>query len=90
MAISERVTVFGAGAWGTTLTQVLTDAGNEVLLWARNQSVVDEINSQKSNLKYLGDIKLPKTLRATSNLDEAFTHSDIYILAIPTRSEEHT
>ena len=90
MAISERVTVFGAGAWGTTLAQVLTDAGNEVLLWARNQSVVDEINSQKRNLKYLGDIKLPETLRATSNLDEAFAHSNIYILAIPTQQLRST
>jgi glycerol-3-phosphate dehydrogenase (NAD(P)+) len=41
----SKVTVFGAGAWGSTMAQVLCDAGNDVLLWGRNQEVVDEINS---------------------------------------------
>lgn len=85
-----KVTVFGAGAWGTTLAQVLTDAGNDVLLWARNQSVVDEINSQHSNLKYLGEIRLPEKLRATSDIEAAFAHSDIYVLAIPTQQLRST
>ena len=29
----SKVSVFGAGAWGSTLAQVLCDAGNEVVLW---------------------------------------------------------
>jgi len=39
-----KVTVLGSGQWGTTLAQVLCDAGNDVLIWGRNRSVVDEIN----------------------------------------------
>ena len=35
-----KVTVFGAGAWGSTMAQVLSDAGNEVLLWGRNRDAV--------------------------------------------------
>lgn len=85
-----KVTVFGAGAWGTTLAQVLTDAGNEVLLWARNQIVVDEINDQHTNLKYLGEIRLPEKLRATADINEAFSHSEIYVLAIPTQQLRNT
>lgn len=38
------VTVLGTGAWGTTLAQVLCDAGHEVLIWGRNENVVEEIN----------------------------------------------
>ncbi len=40
----STVTVFGAGAWGSTMAQVLNDAGNEVLLWARSEDVIAEIN----------------------------------------------
>ncbi len=36
----SRITVFGAGAWGSTLAQVLCDAGNDVLLWGRNVETV--------------------------------------------------
>ena len=81
----KRVTVFGAGAWGTTLAQVLSDAGNDVLLWARSAEVVAEINNQHSNEKYLQGINLPNSLTATSDIKAAFDHSEIYVLAIPTQ-----
>lgn len=81
----SRVTVIGAGAWGTTLSQVLADAGNEVLLWARNQDVVDEINSSHTNEKYLAGIKLPSTIKSTSDIQSALSFSELYVLAIPTQ-----
>lgn len=85
-----RVTVFGAGAWGTTLAQVLCDSENEVLLWARSQSVVDQINETNTNQKYLPSVNLPKNLRATSDLITAFQYSNLYILAIPTQQLRST
>lgn len=81
----SKATVIGAGAWGTTLAQVLSDAGNQVLLWARNQDVVSEINRNHTNNKYLSGIKLPLEIKATSDIKAAFEFSDLYILAIPTQ-----
>jgi len=79
----SKVTVFGAGAWGTTMAQVLHDAGNDVLLWGRSDEVVDEINSSHTNTKYLDSHVLPEGLKASSDLAAAFAHSEIYVLAIP-------
>ena len=79
----SKVTVFGAGAWGSTMAQVLSDAGNEVLLWGRSAEVIAEINSSHTNKKYLQSHQLPDAIIATTNLDEAFDFSQIYILAIP-------
>ena len=81
----SKVTVIGAGAWGTTLAQVLCDAGNDVLLWARNQDVVDEINQKHTNEKYLSSINLPTNLKSTADIKAAFAHSEVYVLAIPTQ-----
>ena len=81
----SRVTVIGAGAWGTTLAQVLSDAGNDVLLWARNQDVVTEINSKHTNEKYLSGIQLPKSIKAISDIKSALGFSDVYVLTIPTQ-----
>ncbi len=86
----SKVTVFGAGAWGSTMAQVLTDAGNEVLIWGRNVSVVNEINTLHTNSKYLSAHILPSELHATANLDEAFAFSDIYVLAIPSSQLRET
>jgi len=79
----SRISVFGAGAWGSTLAQVLCDADNEVLLWGRNAETIDEINTSHTNQRYLAGQVLPRTLRATTDLDEAFAFSQTYVLAIP-------
>jgi len=82
----SKISVFGTGQWGSVMAQVLSDAGNHVLMWGRNQSVVDEINQSHTNLKYLDKNILPTGLRATSNIAEAFDYSSIYVLAVPAQS----
>ncbi len=79
----STVTVFGAGAWGSTMAQVLCDAGNDVLLWGRSVETVAEINSSHTNKKYLSAHVLPASLEATNDLQRAFAHSDTYVLSIP-------
>ena len=81
-----RVSVLGSGAWGTTLAQVLCDAGHEVLLWGRNSAVVEEINSAHTNTKFLPGISLPTALRATTQVEEAFAFGESLVLAIPAQS----
>ena len=86
----SKVSVFGAGAWGSTLAQVLCDAGNDVLLWGRNQDVVNEINSSHTNSKYIGSNVLPDEVRATTDLAETFAFSKNYVLAIPSQQLRST
>jgi glycerol-3-phosphate dehydrogenase (NAD(P)+) len=81
----SKVSVFGAGAWGSTLAQVLCDAGNEVLLWGRNSEVINEINTKHTNSKYIGANILPTEIRATTDLEETFAFSNTYVLAIPSQ-----
>ena len=81
-----KSTVLGTGAWGTTLAQIIVDAGHEVLLWGRNVSVVDEINAAHTNEKFLPSIALPEEVRATSDLAAALSYSDLIIVAIPAQT----
>lgn len=82
----SHVTVLGAGSWGTTMAQVLADAGNDVLIWGRNEDLVTEMNSTHTNNQYLPGIILPSALRATCDVDAAMSHSSTYVLAIPAQS----
>jgi len=82
----SKFTVLGSGAWGTTMAQVLCDAGQEVLVWGRNTDVISEINDKNSNSKYLPGILLPIQMRATTNIQEAFDFGDAIVLAIPAQS----
>lgn len=82
----SKVVVLGAGQWGTTMAQVLCDAGNHVLMWGRSQELVDEVNQRHTNSKYLDENVLPLGLRATTSLNEAFEYSNIYVLAVPAQT----
>ena len=82
----NKVTVLGAGAWGTTMAQVLADCGHEVLLWGRSTELVHEINNSHTNKKYLGNHILPSQLKATDKIAEAFAHSSMIVLAIPAQN----
>lgn len=76
----------GAGAWGTALAKVLADAGNDVRLWARRAELAEEINTTQRSPEYLGDVKLPSSIRATSDPAEALSGACTVLLAVPSQT----
>ena len=81
-----RVTVLGAGTWGTAFAGVLTDAGNDVTLWARRGELADSINRDHRNPDYLPDVALAANLRATSDPAEALDGARLVANAVPAQS----
>lgn len=65
---ATAIGVLGAGAWGTALAQMLASDGRTVLLWAREEELVAEINRQHRNSVYLPSAQLSETIRATGDL----------------------
>ena len=60
--------VLGAGAWGTALAQMVASDGSDVLLWAREEELVEEINAQRTNSIFLPSATLAPAITATSDL----------------------
>ncbi|MDR1239132.1 MAG: NAD(P)-dependent glycerol-3-phosphate dehydrogenase [Treponema sp.] len=80
---SAPVAVLGAGAWGTALAKVIADKGREVILWSRGDVTADDINVRHENSRFLPDVRLPPTLRATTDIEEAAGGREFLILATP-------
>lgn len=78
-----RITVLGAGSWGTTVASVLTRRDHESLIWARNPGTASEINEQHTNSRYLPSFALPPRLRATADLEEAARHAQMLVVGVP-------
>jgi glycerol-3-phosphate dehydrogenase (NAD(P)+) len=78
----ERVTIIGAGAWGTALAQAAAIAGREVTLVARDPAVIDEVNTHYTNTAHLGTQQLAASIRAA----RSFTATDLVILAVPAQA----
>ena len=83
----QKIGVIGAGIWGTALAITAERAGNEVLCWARDENVVNDINLNHKNSKYLKDVVLSNNIRATKSLEEVLGFSDVVLLCV---SAQHT
>ena len=78
-----KITVLGAGAWGTAFGQVLADAGNKVTMWAREPEIVEGIHERHCNEVRLPFIKhLPDSIDATGDRAEAVKDAEIVVVAI--------
>jgi glycerol-3-phosphate dehydrogenase (NAD(P)+) len=79
----RRVTVLGAGSWGTALAVHLGRIGHEVRLWARDPSLASDIAERRANAVYLPDISLPDTVTVTDSMAEALDGNELIVSAIP-------
>jgi glycerol-3-phosphate dehydrogenase (NAD(P)+) len=84
--MATTTAVMGAGAWGTALAKLLTDAGGEVTLWARRSDVAEEINSSRHNPYYMPGVQLPSGIRATADAAEALSGATTVLLAVPAQT----
>ncbi len=79
----KKVFVIGAGGWGTTLANLLSYQF-DVLLWAHEKEVAEEINSFHINSNFLPGITLNSNLKSTNSLSK-FKHYDFIVNAVPTQ-----
>ena len=82
----ERVTVLGAGAWGTALALAARRAGREVTLWARREEMAKTISEKQRNPAYLPGVELDKEIAATHELGEAVAKAETILLAVPAQN----
>lgn len=80
-----KISVLGAGAWGTALAIQAANAGHEVRLWGRDAAAIDRMRGSRRNATYLPDSELPAALGLTADRDAAIVHASegLTIVATP-------
>ena len=73
----------GAGSWGTALAQVLAGNGHNVGLWARKPEVVQAINAEHHNPRYLSDEVLSERIVATLSHEDALLRAKAAVIVTP-------
>ncbi|MDR2476886.1 MAG: NAD(P)-dependent glycerol-3-phosphate dehydrogenase [Treponema sp.] len=81
--MDAQTAVIGSGAWGTAVAKVIAEKGKEVVIWSLENATRDDINVRHHNSRFLPDVSLPETLRATTDIQEAATDREYLILAVP-------
>lgn len=81
---SIRVAVLGGGSWGTTVAHLCAHNAPTVL-WARSKETVDQINTEHQNRRYLDGYVLHESLRATTDLADALSTTDLLVVGVPSQ-----
>lgn len=79
----QKISVIGAGSWGTALAVVLAEKGLSTKLWARREELASEIRRKKENPQYLPGIKIPESLIIDSSMTNVLKDCEIIITAVP-------
>ncbi len=85
-----KISVLGAGSWGTALACLLARNGHDTVLWGRDSSVLNTMESKRENTRYLPGIVLPEQLNFSTELPTAVLGSDAILLGTPTKALKPT
>jgi glycerol-3-phosphate dehydrogenase (NAD(P)+) len=77
-----RIAVVGAGSWGTTVASMLAERYDTVV-WARESRVAETISARHENPTYLAGFTLTRSLRATTDQNEALRDRQLVVMAVP-------
>ncbi|RPH92597.1 NAD(P)-dependent glycerol-3-phosphate dehydrogenase [candidate division KSB1 bacterium] len=78
-----KITILGAGNWGTTMALVLQRTGHRVTLWEYDIAQAELVSRTRKNEKFLPGYVLPNEITVTSGLDAALDSAELCLLAVP-------
>lgn len=79
-----RIGIIGSGSWATALAKILTDNGNSINWWIRNEETIRLMKKRKHNPHYLSVAYFdPAQLFLSNNIEEVVANSDTLVIAVP-------
>jgi glycerol-3-phosphate dehydrogenase (NAD(P)+) len=78
-----KISVLGAGAWGTALA-IRAAHEHAVCLWARNSELAQQMQTERLNQRYLSAVSLPSALQITDQWPQALGHAQGGLIVIAT------
>ncbi|MFC1571676.1 NAD(P)H-dependent glycerol-3-phosphate dehydrogenase [Candidatus Margulisiibacteriota bacterium] len=80
----SKISVIGAGAWGTTLSILLAEKGHTVNLWAFEKDVAQAIKETRENKTFLPGFQLPENIQPLTDIHQ-LPLSEIYFFVVPSQ-----
>ena len=85
-----KVSVLGAGSWGTTLAVHLCNNGHDVTLWEINNNQVIKLKNDRENKLFLPGIMLPEGLNVINDISLTVADSELMVFAVPSHFMRET
>lgn len=79
----QRISIYGAGSWGTALALQLARNNIDVLLWDFNAEYIADYQAARENIHFLAGIPFPDNLQCTDKLEDCVQHSVNQLIVVP-------
>ena len=77
-----KISFLGSGAWGIAVALVAHHNQHEVKMWSKFPEEIEEINRTRENSRCLKDVKIPREIEFTTDLD-IVKDADIVVIGVP-------
>ena len=78
-----KISVAGAGSWGTALSLLLHNNGHSVRLWSALKDEVEMLRTKREHESKLPGVHLPEDIEITWDLESCLKDPDVAVLAVP-------
>ncbi len=85
-----KVSIIGAGSWGTALALLLHKNGNEVTVWSKFDAEIQMLKDNHEHVDKLPGVKLPEDMVFTTDLEASIKGMDLLVLAVPSAFTRET
>ena len=78
-----NIGVLGAGSWGTALSVLLHDNGNQATIWSIDPAEVEMLSKEREHKTKLPGVHISEEIQITGEIQEAILGKDFLVLAVP-------
>lgn len=79
----DRISVIGAGSWGTALAILLCNNIRHVRLWGRDSMALATMAKDRTNPVYLPDVSFPDNLEVQDNFVDLISDELCFVIVVP-------
>lgn len=88
--MATKISVLGAGSWGTALAMLAARNGCQTLLWGHEPAHIASLAQDRENRHYLPGLFFPDTLEVTASFQKAATFSSLILIVVPSHAFKQT
>lgn len=85
-----KVSVIGAGSWGTALAMLLCSNGHDTILWSHRKEQAEELCRIREHKSKLPGVKIPEDICISADMEQALEGRDVIVLAVPSVAVRET
>lgn len=78
-----NIGVLGAGSWGTALSVLLHDNGNQATIWSIDPTEIEMLSKEREHKTKLPGVHISEEIQITGEIQEAILGKDFLVLAVP-------